>query len=211
MTSLLCKPGEVATIFNASAPPYFPASNNTVNSTSTESNSSLANNTITAAAQQPQIKKNDDTISFKATLEPPSYSASTTFFDIPQRSNFTFGSESPICPTNDCKQEFITAAYNAFDPQSPLVTGTFGTLKIENKTTSTAQTIKYNLVRFQGDFHVTGIEEDRKTGNSVMAFSGDDFGFGSITSTGPEFKYNVTGTFDNATNVLTFEGQRNTS
>ncbi|MFL6355186.1 MAG: hypothetical protein ACJ71C_01330 [Nitrososphaeraceae archaeon] len=79
MTSLLCKPGEVATIFNASAPPYFPASNNTVNSTSTESNSSLANNTITAAAQQPQIKKNDDTISFKATLEPPSYSASTTF------------------------------------------------------------------------------------------------------------------------------------
>ena len=23
--------------------------------------------------------------------------------------------------------------------------------------------------RFQGDFHVTGIEEDRKTGNNVMA------------------------------------------
>jgi hypothetical protein len=75
--------------------------------------------------------------------------SSTTFFDIPQKSSFTFGSGSPICPTNDCKQEFITAAYNAFDPQSPLVTGT---LKIENKTTSTAHTIKYNLIRFQGDF-----------------------------------------------------------
>ncbi|MFL6355187.1 MAG: hypothetical protein ACJ71C_01335 [Nitrososphaeraceae archaeon] len=44
-----------------------------------------------------------------------------------------------------------------------------------------------------------------------MAFSGDDFGFGSITSTGPEFKYSVNATLDNATNVLTFEGQRNTS
>jgi hypothetical protein len=41
MTSILCKPGEVAAIFNASAPPYFPASNKTVNSTSPESNSTL--------------------------------------------------------------------------------------------------------------------------------------------------------------------------
>jgi hypothetical protein len=37
MTKILCKPGEVATIFNASAPPYFPASNKTANSTSPES------------------------------------------------------------------------------------------------------------------------------------------------------------------------------
>src|ERR1041385_8895273 len=44
MTSLLCKPGEVATILNANAPPYFPALNNTVNSTSQESNSTLVNN-----------------------------------------------------------------------------------------------------------------------------------------------------------------------
>jgi hypothetical protein len=123
-----------------------------------------------------------------------------------KKSNFTFGSGNPICPTNDCKQEFIMAAYNTFDAQSPLVTGT---LKIENKTTSTPQTIKYNLIRFQGDFHVTGIEEDRKTGNSVMVFGGD-FGLGSITSTGPEFKYNVNGIFDNATRLLTFEGQRST-
>ncbi|MFL6377726.1 MAG: hypothetical protein ACJ72R_09725 [Nitrososphaeraceae archaeon] len=43
-----------------------------------------------------------------------------------------------------------------------------------------------------------------------MALDGD-FGFGSITSTSLQIKYNVTGTFDNATNVLTFEGQRNTS
>jgi hypothetical protein len=201
MTSLLCKPGEVATIFNASAPLYFPASNNTTNSTSSESNS-----TLTTAVQQPQIKKNDS-ISFKATLELPPYPSSTTFFGIPPKSNFTFGSGSPICPTNDCKQEFITAAYNAFDPQSPLVTGT---LKIENNTTSTPQTIKYNLIRFQGNFHVTGIEEDRKTGNNVIALSGD-FGFGSITSTGPQINYNVTGTFDNATKVLNFEGERSTS
>lgn len=164
MTSLLCKPGEVATIFNASAPPYFPALNNTTNSTSLESNSTLANNTSTTAVEQPQIKKNDS-ISFKATLELPPYPSSTTFFDIPPKSNLTFGSESPICPTNDCKQELTTAAYNAFDPQSSLVTGT---LKIENKTTSTAQTIKYNLIRFQGNFHVTGIEENRKTGNKLL-------------------------------------------
>jgi hypothetical protein len=147
------------------------------------------------------------TLSFKATLELPAYPSSTTFFDIPPKSNFTFGSGSPICPTNDCKQELITATYNGFDPQSPLVTGT---LKIENKTTSTSQTIKYNLIRFQGDFHITGIEEDRKIGNNVMTLSGD-FGFGSITSSGPQIKYSITGNFDNATKVLTFKGQRNIS
>jgi hypothetical protein len=209
MTSLLCKPGEVATIFNASAPSYFPASNSTTNSTSLESNSTLANNISTTAVQPPQIKKNDS-ISFKATLVLPPDSSSTTFFVIPPKSNFTFGSGSPICPTNDCKQEFTMAAYNAFDPQSPLVTGT---LKIENKTTSTPQTIKYNLIQFQGEFHVTGIEENRKTGNNVMALKGD-FGFGNIAPSPfyePEFKYNVTGTFDNATKVLTFKGQRSTS
>jgi hypothetical protein len=102
------------------------------------------------------------------------------------------------------------AAYNAFDPQSPLVTGT---LKIENKTTSTAQTIKYSLIQFQGNFHVTGIEENRKTGNNVMALKGD-VGFGNIAPSPfyePEFKYNVTGTFDNATKVLAFKGERSTS
>src|SRR5919202_6100610 len=44
MTSLLCKPGEVATIFNPTAPPYFPASNETVSSTNPLLTSSLATN-----------------------------------------------------------------------------------------------------------------------------------------------------------------------
>lgn len=43
-----------------------------------------------------------------------------------------------------------------------------------------------------------------------MALSGD-FGFGSITSTRPQIKYSVTGTFDNATKVLNFKGERSTS
>ena len=202
MTGMICKPREVATIFNATAPPYFPASNKTLNSTSPELNSTLVNNTTTIA-QQSQMKKNDS-ISYKATLESPSYPGSTTL-DIPQKSSFVFGS-SPICPTNDCKQEFMSSSYSVFDPQSPLVSGT---LKIENKTSSTADTIKYNLIPFRGDLHVTGIGENRKTGNSVMALSGD-FDFGSIYlgSTGPRFNYNVNGTFDNATKVLTFEGKR---
>ena len=59
-------------------------------------------------------------------------------------------------------------------------------------------------------FHVTGIEEDRKTRNSVMSLSGD-FGFGSITSASQEIRYTVAGTSDNATKVLTFEGEKNTS
>jgi hypothetical protein len=150
--------------------------------------------------------KDNDSISFKTILEPLSYPGSTTL-DIPQKSSFAFGSGSPLCHTNDCKQEIVSGSYNVFDPQSPLVTGT---LKIENKTTSTAQTIKYNLIQFQGNFHVTSIEENRKTGNSVMALNGD-FGFGSITSTGPQIKYSIIGTFDNATKVLTFEGQRSRS
>jgi hypothetical protein len=173
---------------------------------SSNSTETITNTTTMGQTNSTLSMKGNDSISFKTTLEPPSYPGSPTL-DMPQKSNFNFSSGSPICPTNDCKQEFISAPYNTFDPQSPLVTGT---LKIENKTTSTARTIKYNLIRFQGDFHVTGIEEDRKTDNSVMALSGD-FGFGSITSTGPQIKYSVNGTFDNATRVLAFKGERNTS
>ena len=130
---------------------------------------------------------------------------------IPQKSNFTFGSENPLCPANDCKQEFINAIYSTLTPQSPSIQGT---LKIENKTTSTPDIIKYNTIPFAGTFDITGIEENRETGNSVIVFSGD-FGLGGGTtsvdaSMNPEFKYSVTGTFDNATRLLNFEGERNT-
>lgn len=203
MTATLCKPGEVATIFNSTAPPYFPASNKTVNSISLPLNSSLAtNNTV-------QTQTNGkDSISFKTSLESPPYP--TTQLRISQKSNFTFGSGSPICPTNDCKQEFIGAFYDT-GPLSPSVQGT---LKIENKTTSTPDIIKYSLISFASNFHVTGIEENRKTGHNVIVFSGDfKLGGGSTmdAALNPQFKYNVTGTFDNATKVLTFEGQRSTS
>jgi hypothetical protein len=85
-----------------------------------------------------------------------------------------------------------------------------GTLKIENKTTSTPDIIKYSMVPFSGDFHVTGIEENRKTGDNVMVFNGD-FGLVDTSVANAEFKYSVNGIFDNATKVLTFEGQRSTS
>lgn len=131
MTATICKPGEVPTLFNTTASP--------TNSINPGLNSTLANNTT--AVVQPPVKKNDS-ISFKTTLQPAPYGGSY-YLDIPQKSNFNFGPGSPLCPTNDCKQEFIMSSYNTYDPQSPLVTGT---LKIENKTTSTTQTIKYNLV-----------------------------------------------------------------
>jgi hypothetical protein len=206
MTSLLCKPREVATIFNPTAPPYFPASNKTANSTNSLLNSSLATNNTTIV--QRQINGNDS-ISFKATLETRPYVS--TQLSIPQKSNFTFGSGSPLCPTNDCKQEFIDAFYDT-GQLSPSVQGT---LKVENKTTSIPDIIKYSLISFVSNFHVTGIEENRKTGHNVIVFSGN-FSLGDGTSTmdaamNPEFKYNVNGTIDNTTKVLTFKGQRSTS
>jgi hypothetical protein len=128
-----------------------------------------------------------------------------------KKSNFTFGSGSPLCPTNDCKQEFIGAFYSISTPESPSVQGT---LKIENKTTSTPDIIKYSMIPFTGNFHVTGIEENRKTGHSVIMFSGD-FGLGGTSTisaiTSPEFKYSVTGIFDNTTKVLTFKGEPSAS
>jgi hypothetical protein len=132
MTSLLCKPGEVATIFNASAPPYFPVSNKTVNSTNPELNSSLTK----------------DTISFKATLQSPSNPSIFLELDIPEKSNFNFGPGNSLCPTNDCKQGLIGGTY----APSTEVPSMWATLKIENKTTSTPQTIKYNLIPFKGNF-----------------------------------------------------------
>jgi hypothetical protein len=51
-----------------------------------------------------QAQKNaNDSISFKTTLE-LTPSGDTTYFDIPQKSNFIFGFGSPLCPTNDCKR-----------------------------------------------------------------------------------------------------------
>jgi hypothetical protein len=151
-----------------------------------------------------------DSISFKTILQAQSYSGSN-INPIPAKSNFVFGASSPICPTNNCKQEFIDAFYSTSSPESPSVQGT---LKIENKTTSTASTIKYSLIPFAGNFQATGMEEDRKTGHSITMFAGD-FGLGGTNTiyaaTTPEFKYRVSGTFDNTTKILTFQGIRNTS
>jgi hypothetical protein len=44
---------------------------------------------------------------------------------------------------------------------------------IENKITSTPDIIKYSVIPFAGNFHITSIEENRKTANSVLVFSGD--------------------------------------
>jgi hypothetical protein len=43
-----------------------------------------------------------------------------------------------------------------------------------------------------------------------MVFNGD-FGLVDTSVANAEFKYSVNGIFDNATKVLTFEGQRSTS
>ncbi len=151
-----------------------------------------------------------DSISFKAAVQ-PSY-AGDTLPGITPKSNFTFGSGSLLCPANDCKQELIGAFYSITSPASPAIQET---LKIENKTASTPDIIKYSLIPFAGNFHIISIEENRKTANSVLMFTGD-FGLGGGTTavdaiTNPEFKYSVTGTFDNVTKVLKFEGERITS
>jgi hypothetical protein len=113
-----------------------------------------------------------------------------------------------LLSTNDCKQEFIDAFYGTV-PLSPSVQGT---LKIENKTTSTPDIIKYSLISFASNFHVTGIEENTKTGHTVTEFDGDlNLGGGTSTMDAAlnlQFKYSVTGTFDNATKALAFKGER---
>lgn len=75
------------------------------------------------------------------------------------KSNFSFGAASPLCTSNDCKQEVVNAFYSV-SPDSP---GLQGTLKIENKTTSTPDIIKYSMIPFAGNFHVTGVEENSIT------------------------------------------------
>jgi hypothetical protein len=123
-----------------------------------------------------------------------------------------WGNGSPLCPTNNCKQELVGAFYSIVIPQSPSVQGT---LKIENKTTSTPDIIRYSMIPVLGNLQIRGTQEDRKTGHSVAEFSGD-LGLGGGTTpvdaaANPKFKYNVTGTLDNTTKLLAFEGQRNTS
>jgi hypothetical protein len=67
------------------------------------------------------------------------------------------------------------------------------------------------MIPFAGNFHVTGMEENRKTGHTILVFSGD-FGLRSASTiyaaaaaaASPVFEYGVNGTFDNATKVLAF-------
>jgi hypothetical protein len=70
------------------------------------------------------------------------------------------------------------------------------------------------MIPFAGNFHVTGMEENRKTGHTLLFFSGD-FGLGGASTiyvaASPEFKYSVNGTLDNTTKVLAFKGERSTS
>jgi hypothetical protein len=163
-------------------------------------------NTIqqTQGAGTISMTKGNDSISFKTTLEPPFY-AVITQLNIPQKSNFTFSSGNPLCPTNNCKQEVIGGFYDISRSLSPHIQGT---LKIENKTTSTPDIIRYSMIPFIGDFQITGTEENRKMSHIVMIFNGD-FGLGDTDNMpaliSPEFKYNVTGSFDNSTKTLTFK------
>jgi hypothetical protein len=180
-------------------------SSSSSNSTETITNMTTMGQTQTGGGGA-ILKNKNDSISFKTILQSLSYPGSNAF-DIRPKSNFTFGSGSPLCPTIDCKQELIGATYNTYSLESHSMQGT---LKIENKTTSTPDIIKYSMVPFSGDFHVTGIEENRKTGDNVMVFNGD-FGLVDTSVANAEFKYSVNGIFDNATKVLTFEGQRSTS
>jgi hypothetical protein len=83
----------------------------------------LIKNTTTSVQAQTNGK---DSISFKTTLQP----TGSTQFNIRQKSNFTFGPRSPLCPTNNCKQELVGAFYSIVISQSPSVQGT---LKIETK------------------------------------------------------------------------------
>jgi hypothetical protein len=165
----------------------------------------LIKNITTTVQAQTNVK---DSISFRTTLQ----TTGSTQFNIPQKSNFTFSTGSPLCPTINCKQELVGAFYSMVIPQSPSVQGT---LKIENKTTSTPDVIRYSMIPFLGNLQITGTQEDRKTGHSIAEFSGD-LGLGGGTTpvdaaANPKFKYNVTGTLDNTTKLLSLEGQRSIS
>jgi hypothetical protein len=148
-----------------------------------------------------------DSISLMTTVEPQSFPGDI-HPGIPQKSNFTFGSGSPLCPANDCKQELIEAIFTGGAYPQIL-----GSLKIENKTTSTPDIIKYSQIPFAGNFQITDVEENRKTGSSIIVFTGDLLCLGGGTTeldatVNPEFKYRITGTYDNVTRDLKIEGDR---
>jgi hypothetical protein len=110
----------------------FESSSSSSNSTETIANTTTTMGQTKVGTENNTVStKQNDSISFKTTLQARPFSGTT--LDVSLKSNFTFGSASPICPSNDCKQELVDAFYSE-SPDSPSVTGT---LKIENKTTST--------------------------------------------------------------------------
>lgn len=89
----------------------------------------------------------NDSVSLKTTVQ-PTYSGDL-LPSIPQKSNFTFGSGSPFCPANDCKQELTGAFYSITSSAYPGIQGT-----------SILDIIKYSTIPFAGNFRITGIEEN---------------------------------------------------
>jgi hypothetical protein len=142
-----------------------------------------------------------DTIAIKAKLKKGTFESSLYFPDT--NTTITFSSNNKICPDNKCRYEFINGTFH------PSVLGDnekylSGTLKIEDKVSSTPDFVSYKYYKLAGTMTPAGSKGNPD--QMIINYRGD---LGLDTEDPifyPESKYNSTITYDENSNMFSLEG-----
>ena len=143
-------------------------------------------------------KASSDTINIETKLKNGPFESSLYF---PDNTTVIFSDNSKICPDNDCKYEFTNGTF------SPSALGKgerylSGTLKIEDKATSTPNFTSYKYYKIGGTMAVAGTKASEK----ITDYRGD---LGLDTEDPifyPELKYDSMIIYDGKTNLFSLLG-----
>ncbi|HLN34601.1 MAG TPA: hypothetical protein VK250_04895 [Nitrososphaeraceae archaeon] len=126
-----------------------------------------------------------DTIEINSTLKKGNLIDSYLYF---QNTNMTLGEGNKICPEINCLYEFEKTSFdNLFGDNSRTFSGT---LKIEDKTNSTGDSILYKYYKLSGSFDLINSTDNPETEDKIFVYKGDlGFDVDKDTFGKPDIKY----------------------
>ncbi len=128
-------------------------------------------------------------------------------WEFPSSTTIYFSKGNKLCPQNNCLQEFQGGD---LDIQGNDSMGIYGTLKIEDPLTSTAEFKNYKINQALGwAMEITKLQDHVKNKQTNYFFDGI-FGFGEHEGTNQDVQYKVAGTFQIPSGKLEFSGKYGT-
>ena len=128
-------------------------------------------------------------------------------WEIPSNTIVYFSKGNKLCPQITCLQEFQEGS---IDIQGNDTMYIYGTLKIEDPLTSTAEFKNWKIYHaFGWAIDITKIQEDVRNNQTNYFFNGI-FGFGVQEGTDQDVQYKIVGTFQQPSGKLEFSGKYST-